>query len=93
MYRKILICVAVLGLTVALASAGPTRNPDGSVTCNATGADGSCDVTGPTEFSIICSGGMSSERGGGDTCSPGPAAAPLKLKHQPAKPGLRRRGR
>jgi hypothetical protein len=36
---------------------------------------------------------MSSEPGGADTCNPAPAAAQLKLKHQLAKPALRRRGR
>jgi hypothetical protein len=94
MYRQILISAAVLGLIVAPASAGPTKNPDGGWTCNSSGADGSCADFTPGEMAIICDpGGMSSEPGGGETCSPGPAAARLKLKHQLAKPALRQRGR
>jgi hypothetical protein len=67
-------------------------------TCNASGnsreADGTCVTITPTEMAITCApGGMSSEPGGGETCNSAPAAARLKLKHQLAKPGLRRRGR
>ena len=95
MHRQILVSAAVLGLFVASASAAPANNSDGGWSCNASGnsraADGTCVTLTPTEMAIICSGGMSSERGGGEACSPAPAAAQLKLKHQLAKPGLRRR--
>jgi hypothetical protein len=98
MHRQILFSAAILGLFVVPASAAPTNNPDRGWTCNASGsssvADGTCVTSTPTEMAIICDpGGMSTEPGGGETCSPAPAAARLKLKHQLAKPGLRRRGR
>jgi hypothetical protein len=95
MHRQILVSAAVLGLFVASASAAPANNSDGGWSCNASGnsreSDGTCISGRPTEMAIICSGGMSSEHGGGEACSPAPAAAQLKLKHQLAKPGLRRR--
>lgn len=98
MHRQIFISAALLGLIVAPATAAPTNNPGGGWSCNASGisdaADGTCVSGPPTEMAIICgSGGMSSEPGGGEACSPAPATARLKLKHQFAKPGLRRRGR
>ena len=78
-------------------SAAPANNPDGGWTCNASGnsreADRTCVTFTPTEMAITFgSGGMSSEFGGGETCNSAPAVR-LKLKHQLAKPGLRRRGR
>jgi hypothetical protein len=92
MYRQILISTAVLGLIAAPAFAEPTWNPGGGWTCNASSDDDACDSI--VEYkALACTGGMSSEPGGGETCSPGPAAAPLKLKHQLAKPVLRRHGR
>jgi hypothetical protein len=98
MHRQILISAVVLGLFVAPAAAGPTKNPGGGWSCNASGssseADGTCVTFTPTKMAITCApGGMSSQPGGGETCNPPPAAARLKVKHQLAKPRLHRRGR
>jgi hypothetical protein len=77
---KFTILTSLLVGTFALAApsisfAWPTDNGDGSQTCTASGpssgGDGVCANDLATNESY-CDGGMSSEPGGGVTCSPGP---------------------
>lgn len=66
--------ITACGLTAPAATlAAPIDNSDGSKTCNASGpsggaSDGVCANDLATNESL-CDGGMSSEPGGGTTCS------------------------
>lgn len=66
-----------------IALAGPQNNSDGSQTCNSTqppntsSPDGGCAGT-IERNETYCDGGLSSEPGGGVTCSPPPASSARK---------------
>jgi len=63
----------------SLSVAGPTQNPDGSQTCNASGPSGGTTpgvcANSLAENESYCDGGLSSEPGGGVTCSPSASGA------------------
>jgi hypothetical protein len=91
---KRVILAALFAGTVSLAApgvalAGPQNNSDGSQTCNSTqppntsSSDGGCAGTIERNESY-CDGGMSSEPGGGVTCSPGPNSSQASTS-QPRK--------
>jgi hypothetical protein len=69
-----------------LALAAPTNNGDGSQTCNASGPSGGttpgvCANT-LAENESFCDGGLSSEPGGGTTCSPSASSAQGRKTNQ-----------
>ena len=84
MRYQIFISAAALSLMVLVSPASADWS------CNSSGPGG-CVPSNPDELQIICDpGGMSSEPGGGQTCTSGAAATRPKAKRQHAKPGLRR---
>lgn len=77
-----------------LSAAAPINNSDGSQTCNASGPSGGADdgvcANDLKTNEDFCEGGMSTEPGGGTTCSEsrrGPGGKPQQVKQAPgAKP-------
>jgi hypothetical protein len=69
---------AALGLSApSIALSAPTTNSDGSKTCNASGpgnaGEGVCPNT-LEQNEAYCTGGMSTEEGGGTTCAEAPTS-------------------